>query len=388
MVLDTASGFSNGSAFAPLTCLLQTSMNRAIHGMVLRVAFPVGLLIFVIFLFFLNWLRIRKTQKKGIEYLHSRSVICVLVALFFCYESLNQELMRVVNCVELDVEDLSDETGYSRYAIARGEYWGEDTSFKCFEGTHLTLVAILGIPGLTFFSFGIPAFLLVFLLYNRERKRIYDQDFLNTYGFVYQNYTPSFVYWEVCIMLRKACIGGIVVFAYPLGANLQGIMSLGVLMTALVLHLIATPFKHQILNVLESFSLVVSIFTFYAGMVFNDENTSDPAKVLLSILLIIINASLFALFVVRVFMDVDKFITAKLHLLGVVDIPQRFSGRCIKLTRVILEKATLQVQLTLQSQASRFSRTMTRAEKKPRQPNTLEDIVEGDLELSTSHAGA
>eukprot|EP00210_Caulerpa_lentillifera_P007342 g7018.t1 len=385
---NTASGFSNGSAFAPLTCLLKSGLNRTIHGMVLRVAFPVALIVFVIFLFFLNWLRIRSTQKKGIEYLHSRSVICILVALFFCYESINQELMRVVNCVELDVEESSDETGYHKYAIARGEYWGEDTSFKCFEGTHLTLVAILGIPGLTFFSFGIPAFLLVFLLYNRERKRIYDQDFLNTYGFVYQNYTPSFVYWEVSIMLRKACIGGIVVFAYPLGANLQGIMSLGVLMTALVLHLIATPFKYKILNVLESFSLVVSIFTFYAGIVFNDENTSEPAKVLLSILLIIINASLFIMFVARVFVDVDKFITAKLRLLGVVDIPKRFSGRCMKLTRVILEKATLQVQLTLQSQASRFSKSVTRGEKKPRHQNTLENIEEGDLELSTSQVSS
>lgn len=363
-------------------------MNRAIHGMVLRVAFPVGLMIFVIFLFFLNWLRIRKSQKKGIEYLHSRSVICVLVSLFFCYESLNQELMRVVNCVDLDVEDLSDETGYSKYAIARGEYWGEDTSFKCFEGTHLTLVAILGVPGLTFFSFGIPAFLLVFLLYNREKKRTYDQDFLNTYGFVYQNYKVSFVYWEVCIMLRKACIGGIVVFAYPLGANLQGIMSLGVLMTALVLHLVATPFKHRILNVLESFSLLVSIFTFYAGIVFNDENTSEPAKVLLSILLVVINASLFVLFVVRVFIDVDNFITAKLHLLGVKDIPKRFLGRCIKFGQVMLEKATLQVQLTFQTQASRFSRTVTRVEKKSRNQTTLEDIEEGDLELSTSQSGS
>ena len=352
--------------------------------MILRVAFPVILLIFVIFLFFLNWLRIRVTEQKGLEYIYSRSVICILVALFFSYDSLNRELMRIVNCVQLDPEDdVNDETGYTRYSVAKGQFWGEDTSFKCFEGTHFRLLAIMGIPGLTLFSFGIPAFILVFLLFNREKKRIYEQRFLNTYGFVYQNYTERFVYWEVSIMLRKACIGGIVVFAYPLGANLQGIMALGVLIVALVLHLVATPFKYRILNVLESFSLLVSIFTFYSGIVFNDKNTSDAAKVLLSASLVLINTSLFAMFMVRVLMDVDKFITAKLVLFGETELPRGFCGRSMKLAYVLLGKAKEQVQITLQTQASRFARTITRTERTtPSAP--LTGIQEGDVELAST----
>lgn len=355
--------------------------------MILRVAFPVSLTIFVIFLFFLNWLRIRKTQNKGLEYIHSRSVICILVALFFSYESLNRELMRTVNCVQLDQEEPEDETGYSQFAVAKGKYWGEDTSLKCFEGSHLKLVMMMGIPGLTLFSFGIPAFLLLFLLINRERKRINEQNFLNTYGFVYQNYKERYVFWEVSIMLRKACIGGIVVFAYPLGANLQGIMALGVLIVALVLHLVAVPFKYPILNVLESFSLLVSIFTFYSGIVFNDSNTSYPAKVLLSCLLILINLSLFLMFVGRVLMDVDKFITAKLIIFGAEEVPRRFFGRCIRLASIVLEKAKEQVQITIQSQASRFVRTKSRNEKS-RQSTQLSGIQEGDVEMTTTGESA
>lgn len=381
LVVESAAGFSNSSAFAPLTCLLDNSEYRSLQGMVLRILFPIATMIFIIFLFFLNWFRIRKTQNKGIEYLYSRSVICILVALFFSYESLNREFMRTVNCVLLDVDEPDDETGYSRYAAARGQYWGEDTSYKCFDGAHLKLVAIVGIPGLTLFSFGIPAFLLVFLLYNREKKRINEMQFLNTYGFVYQNYRERFIYWEVSILLRKACIGGIVVFAYPLGANLQGIMALGVLIVALVLHLVATPFKYTILNVLESFSLIVSIFTFYAGIVFNDSNTSYPAKVLLSCLLLLINASLFLMFVIRVLMDVDKFITAKLIILGEVEIPSGFVGRTMRLASMMLERAREQVQITIQSQASRFVRQKTNVEKSP---NQLREIREGDVEMATT----
>lgn len=89
-------------------------------------------------------------------------------------------------------------------------------------------------------------------------------------------------------MARKAVIGVVVVFAYPLGGNLQGVLALGVLLLALVLHMYKQPFRNTKLNVLEAASLVVSALTFYLGIMFNDPKTSTLAEVIFSAFLFLV----------------------------------------------------------------------------------------------------
>jgi len=329
---DALVGFSNGSSLVALDCILDDEghLPKSFRALLSRIAFPVGLFFVVIIIFALYYIYLRhKNPHEPISYLKSRCMISLLAVVFFAYQNITEELMRTVNCVQLD-EFESDVKEYNGFAIARGDYWGVDTSKKCYEGGHAQLAFFVGIPGLLLFSGGIPVFLLVLLLWSKHHDKLQDRDFLNTYGFVYQNYTSSHVYWEVVILVRKALIGAVIVFAYEAGPNLQGVMALGILIVALVFHLHAIPYKYKTLNILEAISLIVSILTFYAGVVFNDDNTSPGAEVLLTVLLFVVNTGLALYMLFKIAHYVDAYVTARLRAYGTKDdqVPSSFPGRC------------------------------------------------------------
>ena len=313
------------------------------------------------------------------QFLRSRLIICFLVVGFFAYQSISEDLMGTVSCIRLDSDDMSTAeefddplrgVSYSHFSTANGYYWTEDTNIKCFSRNHAFLVGFLGIPGIVLFLCGIPFYLLIFLLYKRQKKQLMELHVLNTYGFIYQNYEDKFVYWEVIILIRKAMIGAIIVFAYPLGANLQGVMVLGVLNLALAVHLIATPFKYRLLNMLEGCSLIVSIITFYAGVVFNDTNTSDGAKVLLSVILMFVNALLMVVILFSVFVHGDKYVLARLKSLDVTDIPENPILRMTLLAFII--QRHVKKMVTASVNRTFLQRTSFRKQKKQQSGGTVQ----------------
>lgn len=117
------------------------------------------------------------------DYLVSRSIISVLCILFFTYALVTKDLVKTVNCLVVDA-GAEDKRLYHEFAASYGKYWGEDTSLKCFEGEHALLAFCVGIPGLVLISVGAPVYLAYFL--NKNKARLNDRDFLNTYGFAYQ----------------------------------------------------------------------------------------------------------------------------------------------------------------------------------------------------------
>ena len=362
--VDSIAGFSNAASFTSMTCLLdQQDDKRSVYGVVLRIAFPICLMAIVMSLFWIQWLFKRcspnYTREQCTSFIRSRTIITFLVAGFFAYQSVSEDLMETISCIELDSKksedaDLSspeaDDAEYSRFSIAKERYWTEDTSVRCYSRSHAFIVGFLGIPGTVLFLCGVPLYLLIFLLIKRRQGQLTELSVVNSYGFIYQNYDEQFVYWEVCILVRKALISAVVVFAYPLGANLQGVMALGVLITALAFHLIASPFKYSLLNVLEGCSLVVSIFAFYAGIVFNDENTADTAKTVLSAIVVVVSALLAIVFGLTLYVYTDRYIVAMLKNLGVTQIPTYPFSRMSLLIRTLCHQAAVRV-------CSRMNRT-------------------------------
>ena len=164
---------------------------------------------------------LRHKRNEGFAYLKNRWIISILAILFFTYAFLTRDLMKTINCIGVDKSNPAEQ--YNQYSVATDQYWGEDTNLKCWEGKHAVLAFVLGVPGLSIISFGAPIYLAWFLTKNKDKH--YDRVFLNTYGFVYQAYKERHVYWDAVIMLRKALIGAVVVFAYPLGGNLQVILA-------------------------------------------------------------------------------------------------------------------------------------------------------------------
>ena len=335
-----------------MACLFDPdSDTRSIHALTIRILL-VMFYAFLFMLFFLvRWLIVRRNPNtiplSCRQFLKSRLNICVLVVTLLTYQSVSRDFMATLSCIQLDSKDMSEaeefddpstNVSYSYFSTANSRYWTEDTDIKCDSRSLNLLGSIAGIPGILLFLSGTPLTLLIFLLYKRRRNQLMEFNVLNTYGFIYENYEEKFVYWEVCILFRKALISAIVVFAYRMGANLQGAVALGVLILALVIHLIASPFKFLSLNILEGCSLIVSIFTFYTGVLFSDANTADSAKVLLSVILIVVHGLFVMAALFTIFVYVDKSIVAKLKLLAVTDISPTPISRMIQLACVLQQR--------------------------------------------------
>lgn len=264
---------------------------------------------------------------------------------------------------------------FNKYLGAVGKYWGEDTIHRCYRGPHLWLVVLLGIPGLLFFSVGVPFGLLCFL----ERKKVLglhkEQKFINTYGFIFQNYEERFVYWEVVIMIRKALIGAIIVYAYPLGPNLQGVLAQGVLVVALVLHLVAEPYKYRSLNILESASLVISITVYYAGIMYNDGKTGSAVQLLLTITIIVLNVGLAIYFLWKLMRLVDRILVARLENFK-ADVPTTMIKRAQKLAEVYVEIAKEVTERLKEKAHSQFKNAVKGGNSKSTKKETSLQMVD------------
>jgi len=331
-------GVTSGSHFVPLDCTFNdrdndTGTPNAIKVLWLRAVFPLILLSFFIIScrIYLQAKRLRmaasnagrQNASSGAQHFITFKSYCVVIAIvvvFFSYINVTSEFMRTVNCITVD----EDSTGhlYDIYAIETGKrVWAEDTSLYCFSGDH-TVTGVFGILGLIFFSLAVILFILTWLPLNAQR--LGDPAFIAEYGFMYQGYKEEWyvTFWEAVITVRKALISAAVVFAFPLGPNLQGVCALGVLILAIGVHFIFMPFKsfrghpnvpryagimlrafkltsmaekwvrlnNKIsLNALETGSLMMSIIVFYAGILFNDDNASSAGKVTMAVFTFAIN---------------------------------------------------------------------------------------------------
>lgn len=316
----------NGSNIVPLDCSYDQNAEegtpRSIQSLWLRIALPFMILMFLLVLLQLYFHLIRPTllaiRGRGTKQdgqLLTYSIVATLVVFFYCYIDVTSELMRSVNCIEVDEEHEVEEE-YRNYMLATGRrFWAEDTNLRCFKGDHIA-TALFGILGVLVFSFGLVVFLSVWILKNRNQTE--NHIFIARFGYIYGSYDTTrnlALIWEMVVFIRKALIAAVVVFAFPLGANLQAISALGVLILALAVHLLVQPFEETdqrkapnvpmfqlrppglwarinneiSFNWIESASLVNSIVVFYSGILFNDSNASEAGKYTMAAFALIVN---------------------------------------------------------------------------------------------------
>ena len=172
-----------------------------------------------------------------------------------------------------------------------------DTKIECFKGPHALLAFMLGWPFLIVFSFGFPLVTACVVVRNVEED--YKHGWIyETCGFLYRSYKKNFVFWESVIMFRKAILAVIVVFSYPLGANLQHVLLVLLFTFALYLQMTCCPYRSEFdgLNKMESLSILVSAITFGSSMFFGDEHVSSPIRTLITVGLAFCNIALFLFF--------------------------------------------------------------------------------------------
>eukprot|EP00803_Ostreobium_quekettii_P002833 evm.model.scf_805.2 EVM.evm.TU.scf_805.2 scf_805:24520-29646(+) len=237
------------------------------------------------------WVVITAVRSKPASYLIRRWHVSALVVFYFFYIQITRNMVVVFDCQIADGDGEPE-----KYAIARDRYWVQDTDRVCWRGSHLALTLALAIPVLLFVTVGFPFALVVSLTHNE--KKLETTECVRTQGFLYWSYRPGSRYWEVVIMARKALVACISVFDFSFRANLQATLAVGVLAAATVAHLQVRPFvtwdRAPNLHNMETASLCCSTFAFLTALVFNDPNTSQAGRVVVSVLLIAFGAGVVA----------------------------------------------------------------------------------------------
>ncbi|GMH45581.1 hypothetical protein BSKO_13538 [Bryopsis sp. KO-2023] len=272
---DLASGFSANEGILSFDCPLEDSrVPVSIRRTILAMLLPFIMMVFPVFFVLRGWF-----DKATSQLLHRKAFVSSLVVAYVFYTGTTKRALRILQGVSVDPVE-------SDTLFAQGRFWADDTNIRYFEGDHAYLAALLGLPVLVFYSFGFPGYLFYVLWGNEERLN--DESFAKSYGFLYRAYHNDHVYWEIVVMARKALLGGVVVFAYELGGNLQSVLAVTVLMAALILHLHSQPYREELsqMNHRETLSLCVSVFTYLAGIAFNDDRLPVWSEVLLSVLLV------------------------------------------------------------------------------------------------------
>lgn len=87
--------------------------------------------------------------------------------------------------------------------------------------------------GIILFSIGVPICSAVFLMRNKESLE--TEGFLNSYGFLYEEYENDFCFWESIVMLRKFLVVTVLIFLSSVGIEIQLLSALGVVMFSMIL---------------------------------------------------------------------------------------------------------------------------------------------------------
>ena len=287
MSADFLSGVTAEVTSRSVDCLVsdEYSTPRSVIRVLVSLLIPVV----VVFLYFVLWTAIRLNKGESFAYLLKKSLLSAIAVLYVSYISLTRILTNILNCVDAYVTQEAE--------LHRSRRWIEDTTVHCYHQSHALLACAVGYPFLVILSLGFPiTFACVFVCHAKENAN--SGWIFETAGFMYRAYSPSLVFWESIIMLRKAVLAIIVVFAYPLGGNLQGILGTFVLVLALYFQTVFSPYRSEfdVLNKIEGLSLLVSLVTFVSSLFFNDDNVPTGVRTATTVGVLLCNLALLLFF--------------------------------------------------------------------------------------------
>lgn len=84
----------------------------------------------------------------------------------------------------------------------QGLFWVSDYDLSCAKGQHRLVMLVLAVPGLLFFSVGLPLGSWLFLRHNK--CKLGNTIFSGAFGFLYEDYTGVNFYWESVVLGRCA----------------------------------------------------------------------------------------------------------------------------------------------------------------------------------------
>ena len=135
------------------------------------------------------------------------------------------------------------------------------------------------------FAAGIPLF--AYIVLRRIKNDL--EEWRKTFGFLYSSYQPRVWYWEVVQVSKKVLFAFAGVYLRPTGVATQANTGILVVVVALALQLQIKPFVSNELNNLEAASLLTQFLTLSIGMYFFSEGTTEGARMVLTIVILLVN---------------------------------------------------------------------------------------------------
>ena len=281
---EFVSGITSEAITRSVDCIIPVtaSIERSIGSTLVDIFQPLAaIVVYAIF-----WFTIKTCCQKTWIYLLKKVILSSLVIFYISYISLSKSLVNILSCIR--VHD-SVSVGVDHTT----DVWSVDTMIKCYEGSHAALAGVVGWPFLVIFTFGFPA--VIGHLVIRNVKEDYKEGWIyDVAGFLYRSYTKKYIFWESIILLRKAILAVVVVFSYPLGADLQQVLAVFVLILALYVQIVCRPYRRDfdVLNEMEGASILVSSLTFVSSIFFSDDRVSPVVRVLVTLGVVLCNGML------------------------------------------------------------------------------------------------
>ena len=245
------------------------------------------------------------------RYLSKRCLLSVMVIWYVTLVPVLKTALSVFLCV--DVHDSAEIAEVN----ASHMYWAVDTSMKCYEGDHSTLLYGV-VVGFVCPMYGGLFTLFVVVLKNAPQHLVHkDAWAYQTTGFLYRSYRMDHRrYWEVAIVARKASIAFLVFCAHLFDSGLPITGVAYIIMLAILAHTLVMPYRDDFkdLNRMELTSLFVSLSTTLAAVMLKDESyPEDITRELLTVACALLNIIAFFVFVFFILKFAAEYLKYKLR---------------------------------------------------------------------------
>ena len=238
--------------------------------------------------------------QQPLRYIAQRSLLALMALWYITSVPVIKTTLSVVLCVS--AYNILDATAEAEEI----SYWAVDTSLRCFDGQHLTLVIWI----LLFVSVVYGGLLIVFISILAAAKKLLEQPgswVYRTTGFLYRGYGSGWRrYWEVAIVLRKAMIAFLVFCAHLFDSLFPITCAAVVIMLAMGAQIVVMPYRQEfrVLNRIDVSALFVSHLTIMIASMLKSERLTDEWRGLaLSSICAVLNISTFLVLLSFLFND-------------------------------------------------------------------------------------
>jgi len=265
--------------FLKPTCLMEWGYVESYY---LQMAFPIIMASFG----FMKWLYMKFSMNYFFrkKHLENSTMWMVMRQLFDCSEDTPEENTRAL-ALQLDTSMMM----FLQFAninynilvgksfevfqceqMPNGDYFlSAGPEVLCWQSSHYGMVAS-SVLSLLINIVGLPLVLFFIVYYSKKHTLMHQPRFFRAFGWIYSRYEMDYSYWETLMLLRRFLIGVCVVFLAE-RPYIQASMGILAMSGCTMAHFFTRPFRDTALDLLESVSLVSTIFYLICGLLFQSQ---------------------------------------------------------------------------------------------------------------------